>query len=203
MGYLGRNWFDEINQLLLVPHIWVRSLELHAGCLVIFAVWHSTNYNREGCIWQLWEVTCWFLNHAPSQSCRRSIVALMSLLSCVTNLAPKCPHNQLNPLLPNSFSIVKTFQRQSGLESPQRLGNRLLAVQGPSRSIFKWFRPWIMDRFFFSRNPATHTFFHLLQTPMLACLILVPNCFEDDSVRFKRIEAFASVLPKSNKLLIS
>ena len=34
--------------------------------------------------------------------------------------------------------------------------------RGPSQPFFKRFCPLIMDRCFFSRNPATHTFFHLL-----------------------------------------
>jgi len=34
--------------------------------------------------------------------------------------------------------------------------------RGPSGTSFKRFCPWIMDQCVFSKNPATHTFFHLL-----------------------------------------
>jgi hypothetical protein len=53
----GNNVFDQINQLLAVPHICVRFLELIAGCLVIVAFWHSMNHNHESCILQLCDIT--------------------------------------------------------------------------------------------------------------------------------------------------
>jgi hypothetical protein len=52
----GNNFFNEINQLLPEPHIWVQSIAWHDGCQLIFAIWHLTNHNHESCISQLWEV---------------------------------------------------------------------------------------------------------------------------------------------------
>jgi len=68
---------------------------------------------------------------------------------------------------------------------------------------FKRFCPAIMDRCFFSRNPATHTFFHLLNALKLRCPILFANCFKENSVCFKLIGALPSAPPKSDKSSLS
>jgi len=51
-----------------------------------------------------------------------------------------------------------------------------------------------MDRCYFSRNPVTHTFFHLLKTLKLGCPILLANCFKENSICFKLIGALPSVV---------
>jgi hypothetical protein len=68
--------------------------------------------------------------------------------------------------------------------------------RGLSHNCFRWFGPQIIDQCSFSRNPATHTFFHLLNAQKLGCPILLANCF-------KLIGALLSVLLKSNELSLS
>jgi len=75
--------------------------------------------------------------------------------------------------------------------------------KGPSLSCFKLFCPGIMDRCFFSRNPATHTFFHLFNELKLGCPILLANCFKENSICFKLIGTLPSAPPKSDESLLS
>ena len=67
--------------------------------------------------------------------------------------------------------------------------------RGPSGCGFKQFCPGIMDQCFFSRNPATPSFFHLLNALKLGCPILLANCFKENSVCFKLIGALPSAPP--------
>jgi len=75
--------------------------------------------------------------------------------------------------------------------------------RGPSRTCFNQFCPLIMDRWFFSRNTATHTFFHLLNPLKLGCPILLANCFKENSVCFRLIGGLPSAPPKSDESLLS
>jgi len=99
-------FFDEINQLLPVPHICVPGLALDAGSQVIVAIWHSTNDNQQSGIWQLWEVTSRIFDRALSRIHCRSPVASPSLLPCLPNLACTILQKHLNPLSPNPFGII-------------------------------------------------------------------------------------------------
>jgi len=74
---------------------------------------------------------------------------------------------------------------------------------GPSRTCLNWFCPWIMDRCFLPGNPATHTFFHLLKALKLGCLILLANCFKENSICFRLIGGLPSAPPKSDKSSLS
>jgi len=129
--------FDDINQLLLVPHICVQSLELIDGCLVIVAIQHSTNHNHKSWIWQLLEVTSHFVTHSCTQIRYRSLVSSPSLLPHLPNLACTFVQNHHNPLSPDIFGIVEIFQMQQGYKSLQRICNRRLPVL---RSISKLFQ---------------------------------------------------------------
>jgi len=75
--------------------------------------------------------------------------------------------------------------------------------RGPSRICFEQFCPGIMDQCFFSRNPATHTFFHLLNVLKLGCPIFSAHCFKENSVCFKLIGALPLAPPKSDKSSLS
>jgi hypothetical protein len=46
--------------------------------------------------------------------------------------------------------------------SPKHFATAISLCRHPSTSYFKQFCPQIMGRCFFSKNPATHTFLHLL-----------------------------------------
>jgi len=69
---------------------------------------------------------------------------------------------------------------------------------GSFQSCLKWVCLWIMHWCFFSRNPATNTFFHLLNVPKYGCPILLPNCFKENSVCFRLIGALPSARPVTN-----
>jgi len=75
--------------------------------------------------------------------------------------------------------------------------------RGPFRCCFNRFCPGIMDRCFFSRTLATHSFFHLLNSLKLGCPILLANCFKENSVCYKLIGAMPSALPKSDESSLS
>jgi hypothetical protein len=102
-------FFDEIIPLLRVPYICVCSLELHDECWVIVAVQHSTNYNHENCIWQLWDVTSRFVARALTQIRRRSLVAAHSLLPSLPNLTCTFLEKHLHPLSANLFGFIEVF----------------------------------------------------------------------------------------------
>jgi len=75
--------------------------------------------------------------------------------------------------------------------------------RGPSRICFKRFCPRIMHQCFFSKNPATHTFFHLLNVLKLGYHILLANCFKENPVCIKVMEAWPLAPPKSDKSSLS
>jgi len=76
---------DEINQLLPLPHICVRCLELFRGQNRILPIRHPAIDNRVCCIWQLWEVTSRLLARALSQIRHRSLVASPSVFLRLSN----------------------------------------------------------------------------------------------------------------------
>jgi len=120
-----------------MPHICVQSLELHAGWLVIVAVRHSTNYNQEYCIWQLWDVTSRWFTRALSQIRSGSLVPLPSVLSRLLNLTCTFRQKHLHPLSPNPFGIIEILQRQPGVKSLQKIWNHHLPAQGPISQLFQ------------------------------------------------------------------
>jgi hypothetical protein len=128
--------FAEINKLLPMPHICVRSLELHAGCRVIVAVLLSTNYHHESCIWHLWDVTSQCVTRALSLIRHRLLVSSPSVLPHLPNPTCTCLQKHLHPLPPNTYGIIEIFQRQPGLESLQKICNRHLAAQRSISQLF-------------------------------------------------------------------
>jgi hypothetical protein len=112
-----------------VPHISVQSLELHAGCLVVVAIQHSTSHNHTCCIRQLWEATSHIFARALTQIWCWSLVASPSLLPCLPNLACTLLQKHLHPLSPNPFGIIEIFQRQAVLKSLQKICNCRLPGQ--------------------------------------------------------------------------
>jgi hypothetical protein len=59
-----------------------------------------------------------------------------------------------------------------------------------------------MDQCIFSRNPATHTFSHLLKVLKLGCPILLVNCFKESFVCYKLIGTLPWAPPNPNELLL-
>jgi len=85
----------------------------------------------------------------------------------------------------------------------QKSATAVSQCRGPSCCCLKRFCPGIMDRCFFSRNPTTHTFFHLLNALKLGCPILLANCFKENSVCFNLIGALPSAPPTSDESSLS
>jgi len=111
MVLLGHNFFNEINQLLPVPHISVWSLKLHAGYLVIVAVWHSTNHNHESCIWQIWEVTSRIWPTCSRQSVAGRLLSRLPLFFASQISPPEpCLHNSLKSSQTTVAESVRQYQ---------------------------------------------------------------------------------------------
>jgi len=203
MVLLGHIFFDEINQLLPVPHIWARSLELHPGCLVIVAVWHSMNHNHESCTWQLWEVNSRFLPaRSPKSITSRLLPCLPFFFTVHTSLA-----HLFKDISTHCGQIHSPLSKISRGRHVSKVSKKcvtaILQCRGPSPGCFKQFCPRIMDRCFLCRNPATHTFFNLLKTLKLGYPIQFANCFKENPVFFKLIGVLPMAPPKPDKSSLS
>jgi len=100
-------------------------------------------------------------------------------------------------------ALSKFSQGSQVLKVSKKSATAVSQSRGPSLSCFKRFCPGIMNRCFFSRNPASHTFFHLLNVLKLGCPILLANCFKENSICFKLIGTMPSAPPKSDKSSLS
>jgi len=143
----------------------------------------------------------------------------------LTGHSPKSVVGRLLPPLPffltsrtslaHLFQNISTHCRQihlalskfsKGSQVPKVSKKSATAVsqcRGPSHIWFKQFCPGIMDQCFFSGNPATHTFFHLLNVLKSGCPILLANCFKENWVCFKLIGALPSAPPRSDESSLS
>lgn len=122
--------FDEINQLIPVPHICLERFDLLAGWRVIVAVQQQMSHTYECCISQLWEVTTCQVAHTLSHIRQRLLVTLHFTLPCLPNLICTFPQKQFNLLLPNPFGIKKISQRQPDFKSQLNIQDRDLLVLG-------------------------------------------------------------------------
>jgi len=204
-GSIGPQFFfDEINQLLSVPNIFVRSLELHGGCLVIVAVRHSTSDNHESCIWQLWDVTSRFFAPVryPKSVAGPMLPHLPFFLASRTSLAHFFKNISIH--CRRMYSALSKFSKGSQVSKFfKKSATAISQYRGPTRNGFNRNGPRIIDWCFISRNPATLTFFHLLNALKLGYPILLANYFKENSVCFKLIGALPSAPPKSDELSIS
>jgi len=100
-------------------------------------------------------------------------------------------------------ALSKLSSGSQTLNVSKKSATAVSLCRGPSRTCFKRFCPRIMDRCFFSKNPATHTLFHLLNALLLACPILLANCFKENSVCFKLTGSLPSAPPKSDESSLS
>jgi len=178
-------------------------MELHAGCRVIVAVLHSTNHNYESWIWQLWEVTSRFFASVLCKIRHWSLVALPHLLPRLLNLLPHFFRNISTHCRRKHWALSKFSKGSQVSTVSKKSATSASQCRGPSLSRFKWFSPAIMGRCSFSRNPATHNFFHWLNKLKLGCPILLANCLKENSVRFMLIGALPSAPPKSDESSLS
>jgi hypothetical protein len=118
-----------------------------------------------------------------------------SLAHVFTNISTHCRriHSALS-----KFSKGSHFSKVS-----EKSATTICQPRGPSRYGFKMLCPGILDRCFISRNPATHTFLHLLNALKLGGPILLANCFKENSICFKQIGSLPSALPKSYESSLS
>jgi len=137
MALSGLHFVDEINQLLPVPHICIRGLELFGARNHILAIRHPAIHNHERCIWQLGEVTSSLFARALAQIRRWSPVASPSFFAHLPNLACTYLLKHLHPLMANPLSIIEIIQRQPDLEYLQKICNRRLPVQGSISNLFQ------------------------------------------------------------------
>jgi len=72
-------------------------------------------------------------------------------------------------------ALSKFFNGSHSSKVSKKSANAISQCRGPCRCCVKQFCPGTMDWCFFSRNPATHTFFHLLNALKLGCPILLAN----------------------------
>ena len=101
-------------------------------------------------------------------------------------------------------SALSKFSKGSHISRVSKKSATAISLcRGPSQCCFGRFCPWIINRCFFSRNPPTHTFFHLLNIQKLRCTILLANCFKEKSVYSNLIGALPLAPPKSNELSLS
>jgi hypothetical protein len=135
-------------------------------------------------------VAGWLLPRVPF-----FLASQTSLAHFFTNISTYCRriHSALSKF--SKGSQVSKVSKKSATAVSQ--------CRGPSRSCFRRFCPQIMDRCLFSRNPATHTFFHLLKALKLGCPILLANCFKENLVWFKLSGALGSAPPKSDESSLS
>jgi len=90
-------------------------------------------------------------------------------------------------------SALSKFSKRSRVSKvSKKSATAVSQCRGPLRSCFRRFCPRKMDWCFFSRDPATHTFFHLFNALKLGCPILLANCCKENSVCFKLIGALPS-----------
>jgi len=186
-----------------MPHICVGSLEGHSGCGVIFVVRHSMNYNHESGIWQLCDVTSWFLPACSPKSVAGWLLPpLPFFLASWTTLAHffKKPSTQYRWM----HSALSKFSKCSQVSELSRKSATVISQRrGSSRNCFKRNCPGIMDQCIFPKNPPTHTSFHLLKALKLCYPILLANCFKENSVCFKVIVTLPSAPHKSDESSLS
>jgi len=101
------------------------------------------------------------LTHSPKSVAGRLLprfpfflASRISLAHFFQNISPHCRRLHLALSKVSNGSQVSNVSKKSATAVSQ--------CRGPSLSCFNQFCPRIMDRCFFSRNPATHTSFHLL-----------------------------------------
>jgi len=119
----------------------------------------------------------------------------ISLAHCFKNISTLCSriHSALSKL--TNGSQVTNFAKTSATDVSQ--------CRGPSRTCLNQFGHLIMDRCLFSRNPAMHTFIHLLNALMLGCPILLANCFKENSIFFWLIRGLPSAPANSDESSLS
>jgi len=131
--------------------------------------WYHCNSTRgKSQPWALYLAT---LQGDFSQGCRRALKSVSGcLLPChlffltshhslahfVTNISTQCRR------IHSALSKLPTSSQLSNLSN--KSATAVSQCRGPSVSCVQQFCPQIMDQYLFLRNPATHTFFHLLNT---------------------------------------
>jgi len=138
--------------------------------------------------------------------------------ACVPACSPKSDAGHMFPRLPffhpfrstlaHFFQIISThcgwiylalwkFSNDTkDLKVSKQCATTVSQCSGPCSSWLKWFCSGIIDRCFHSSDPATHTFFHLINLLKLSCPILFANCFKKNSVYFKLIGSWPLAPPK-------
>jgi len=171
--FRATDFVAEMNQLLPVPHICIRGLELFGGKNHILAIRHTLNHYCERRIWHLWKVTSRLFACALSQIRWRSLVASPSIFPPLSNLVCTSLQNPLHPLLANPFSIIEINQRQPVLECGERICDCRHPVQGSILNLFQSVQPADNGPMLLVENPR-HPYF----LPLVECTVVgLPHPF--------------------------
>lgn len=171
--------------------------------MIIVAVRHPTNHNHERCNGQLWEITSCLVASRLSQIHLRLLVASLSLFPHHLNLTCTLLQKYLNPLLPNPYGIINTFQMQPVLKSHQIISNCCLPVQGSILNLVQTVLSPHNGPMFLLHTPSHPYIFHLFKLPTMGCPIIWAKCFTEKSVCFRLIGAVPATPPMSNETSLS
>jgi len=103
----------------------------------------------------------------------------ISLAHFFQNIPTQCPRI-------HSAESKFTYSRQLS-NVAKKSATAISQWRGLSQTWLKQSCLRMIDPCCFSRNPATHIFFHLFNLPKLACPILFAKCFSQNSVSFRLI----------------
>jgi len=140
--------------------------------------------------------------HARSQICCQLLVAsLPFFLPFQSSLAPFFKNISTHSSRINS--ILSKFSNTSQVSKVTKISPTTISLcRGPSRSPFGPFCPEIIEQCFFSRIPATVTFFHLLKVLIFRSAILLANFDYKNSVCFRLFGPLPLAPPNIDELLL-
>jgi len=135
-SFQGTIFFNDTNQLLPVPHIWVQGFQLLAGCMVIVTIRNLINQNHEYWICRLMEVSSCRLTCILFRIYCQALVALPSPGTELPNLVYPMLQTYLELLLLNRFGKYTIFQSLPVPRSRETICNNYPAVQGSVLMLF-------------------------------------------------------------------
>jgi len=194
---------DKINQLLPVPHICIQGLGFLGARTISLQFETQLITTKKVVFGNSGRLLLTFLPARAPKSIAGCLfprlpfflASRISLAHFFNNIVTRWQQiDSALSKLTNGSQVSKVAEKSATAISPCR---------GQSRTCFNQFCPRLMDQSFFSKNPATHTFFHLLNALKLGCPILFTNCFNENSICFRLIGGLSSAPPKSNKMLLS
>jgi hypothetical protein len=127
------------------------------------------------------------------QLCSHACSDLLSVVGCLVfpfaSVPKLCFHISSKASPPTAGQSSQHYRNYSMVAnspmSPKTTATTVSQGRSPSQSCFKWFCLQILEQCFFSRNPSTNNFFHLLNALTLPCPILLAHCFKENVFGFR------------------